>query len=375
MSAQPVQLNDFKRLWADAGDAVVAATQAVGASGWYVLGKEVAAFEQELAAFAHSPFAVGCASGLDAIEIALRAQGIAPGDRVLTTPLSAFATTLAIIRAGAVPVFCDTDESGLLDLEAADAALREVAGIRYIVPVHLFGHALDLERLWRLSDVHDVQIVEDSAQAIGAAWRDKPVGSVSGVSATSFYPTKNLGALGDGGAVFCATEELAQTCRSLRDYGQTAKYEHTLLGLNSRLDELQAAILRQAMLPRLPNWLQRRAEVAERYRRGIANPGVAIASVPEGSQSSWHLFPVRVAADQRTGFMEHLKRHGIGCGIHYPILIPDQPALKGRSFERWGELSRARLLSQEGVSLPIHPYLHEEEVERVVSTVNSWSAR
>ena len=204
-----IRVNPFDRQWEDVGADVIAAVERVGKSGRYILGPEVAAFESKLARFVEAKHAVGCASGLDAIEIGLRALGLRRGEEVLTTPLSAFATTLAIIRAGGAPVFVDTDETGLLDLERARQCLEERPALRFFVPVHLFGQSLDLGRLQALKDEHGLQVVEDCAQALGASWCDRQVGGVGQVAALSLYPTKNLGALGDAGAVFTNDDGLA----------------------------------------------------------------------------------------------------------------------------------------------------------------------
>jgi dTDP-4-amino-4,6-dideoxygalactose transaminase len=330
----------------------LAAFEKVGASGWYVLGEEVRGFEEELAALWGFPFATGVASGMDAIEIALRALGCGPGDRVLTTPISAFATTLAIVKLGAVPVFVDTDDQGLINLERCGELLRRRRDIRFFVPVHLYGFALDPGGLSLLRDEHELLMVEDCAQSIAA---------VGEVAATSFYPTKNLGAMGDGGAILSRDAGFDARVRALRDYGQTAKYRHDFIGYNSRLDELQAAYLRRACLTRLERWTARRREIAAAYLAGIKNPAVRLPSPPKGSEPSWHLFPVWI--DRRL--------HDSRFGIHYPIAIPDQKALDGVPFEAPGGYENARRLCASEVSLPIHPYLDDGEVAEVIAAVDS----
>ena len=363
--------NDFRRQWAEVGADVVAAVERVGQSGWYVLGDEVRLFEQELAGYWGLSHAAGLASGLDAIEIGLQILGCGPGDRVLTTPLSAFATTLAIVRLGAVPVFVDTDEHGLIDLERCWNAIQQL-DIRYFVPVHLYGHVLDLGALERLRKEFDLQIVEDCAQSAGASFLGRATGTVGQIAATSFYPTKNLGAMGDGGALLTNNTAFDEQARILRFYGETTRYRHEQLGYNSRLDEVQAALLRQACLPRLPQWLEKRASIAHRYLAGIHHPEVTVPEWPEGSESSWHLFPVHVAPAQRPAFLDHLKESGIGAGIHYPTAIPDQPALAGIPWEMAGDCSTARRLAASEVSLPIHPYLTCKEVDKVIAAVQAW---
>lgn len=367
-----VLMNDFARRWTDTGAEALAAFGAVGASGRYVLGAEVAAFETALAGRMDRAFAVGCASGLDAIEIGLRAAGLTAGERVLTTPLSAFATTLAIVRAGGVPVFVDVDTSGLIDLSLVERVLRDDPGIRWLVPVHLYGHALDLERLGDLAGRFDLRIVEDCAQAPTARHRGRRAGTVGQVTALSFYPTKNLGALGDGGAVTTDVETLRDACRMLRDYGRSDTCVHALPGLNSRLDEAQAALLGRVFLPRLERWSAERRRIAERYLSAIESPRVRPLPVPPDSEPAWHLFPVLVPAGRREEFRDHLLRRGIESAVHYPALICDQPALRGVGFEVDGDLARARELAAGVVSLPVHPYLEDDEVERVADAVDSW---
>ena len=367
-----VPANDFQRQWEDLRAATLAAVEEVGASGWYVLGERVRLFEEALAGHWGLPHAVGVASGLDAIEISLRALGCSPGDRVLTTPLSAFATTLAIVKIGAVPVFVDTDEHGLVDLAQCRTLLTARAVIRFFVPVHLYGQSIDLDQLQKLRDDFDLRMVEDCAQSIGASWNGRPTGSVGQLAATSFYPTKNLGALGDGGAILTASPELAAVARSLRDYGQTAKYRHEHIGYNSRLDELHAAILLKASLPRLAHWTERRREIARAYLCGIEHR--AVRTLQARSNSCWHLFPVFVDPPQRSHFLDHLKRSGIGTGIHYPSPIPEQPAMSRVLHELAGDYSIARRLCASEVSLPIHPYLRDGEVAQVIAAVNAWEA-
>jgi dTDP-3-amino-3,4,6-trideoxy-alpha-D-glucose transaminase len=370
-SASPIPLNDFVAQWREIRADATAAVERVGESGWLVLGREVSAFEAELASHAGLSHAVGCANGLDALEISLRALGIAPGDRVLTTPLSAFATTLAVVRAGGVPVFVDVDASGLLDLDACARLLDTRRDVRFLLPVHLYGHALDLARLAALRRIHDLRVVEDCAQAIGARSRGAPVGSVGSAAGTSFYPTKNLGCMGDGGAVLTNDRALADAARCLRDYGQSAKYVHSALGLNSRLDELQAAILRSALLPRLDRFTARRRDVAAAYREGLRNPALVVPPAPAGSESVWHLFPVLVEGE-RARFKAHLDAAGVGSGLHYPTLIPDQEALAGVPAEVVGALPNARRFAEREISLPIHPYLEDRDVARVVDACNGW---
>lgn len=371
MTHSAIPAVDFHALWADIGPQALEAVQRVGESGWYVLGTEVEQFERDLAEFHGVRHAVGCGSGLDAIEIGLRAAGIGAGDLVLTTPLTAFATALAILRAGAQPRFVDVDERGLLDLDAVEHALAAEPAIRAVVPVHLYGHAVDVPRLRAIAEPHGCAIIEDAAQAIGARSHGEPVGATTVGAATSFYPTKNLGALGDGGAFLTNDEAVATAARQLRDYGQRAKYEHVVPGLNSRLDELHAGVLRSAVLPKLARGTDRRRAVAAQYQERIANPRLRIEAAPEGSTSVWHLFPVFVAdAADRDAFREHLSAQGIATAIHYPILASAQEALEAPQPAT--ESPVGDRLSRTEVSLPMHPYLDDAAVARVVDACNAW---
>lgn len=372
VAMQQVLLNDFKRQWLEISQDVLGAVDRVGSSGWYVLGGEVRDFESALSAHWGVGHAIGVASGLDAIEIALRSAGLAAGDAVLTTPLSAFATTLAIVRSGGRPVFCETGADGLLDLAIAEEILTRDRTIRFMVPVHLFGQSLDLDRLADLQERLGVTIIEDCAQSIGARWNGRATGTVGVAAATSFYPTKNLGAMGDGGAVLTDDANLAERVRQLRDYGQSAKYRHDRMGWNSRLDELHAAILRDAVLPRLAHWTNVRQQVARQYEERIQHPQVRLIQPGAGSQGCGHLFPVWVEPGRREHFEAWLKAGEIGSGRHYPVLIPDQRAMIGVPHEVHGELAQARQLADGEVSLPIHPQLTQTEVDRVITRVNTW---
>jgi dTDP-3-amino-3,4,6-trideoxy-alpha-D-glucose transaminase len=366
-----IALNDFRRQWEDVSEAAVAEFNRVGETGWYILGSAVQNFERSLASIWGAQYCAGVASGLDAIEIALRALGCAAGDRVLTTPVSAFATTLAILKLGAVPVFVDTDDEGLIDLGACESLLSRRADIRFFVPVHLYGHALDMHRLRGLRE-RGVILVEDCAQSIGATGDGQPAGTAGQCAATSFYPTKNLGAMGDGGAILTSDESLDARVRALRDYGQTAKYRHEVVGYNSRLDELHAGLLAHVFLPRLETWTARRRDIARMYCDGLHNASVRIPAPPPHSHSVWHLFPVLIDPGRKADFRAWLAKNGVATGEHYPICIPDQAALSGVAHELASDLPHARRFCSSEVSLPIHPYLTDDEVSHVTAVCNAW---
>lgn len=369
-----VPANEFGRCWRELRGALVAAFEDVGESGWYVLGREVATFEEALARKWGMTHAIGVGSGLDAIEISLRVLGCQPGDKVLTTPVSAFATALAILKLGAVPVFVDCDSSGLISLDACEELLESASDIRYFVPVHLYGRSLDLDRLAHLRDRFELRMVEDCAQSIGTTWKGRNTGTIGQAAATSFYPTKNLGAFGDGGAILTSDPAIARRARQLRDYGQSSKYRHEFVGYNSRLDELQAALLGRVLLPHLEGWIEKRRKIARAYLGGIAHPGILpLSSDDESSKAlpSWHLFPVAIALERKPAFLEYLRENWIAPGEHYPIAIPDQPALVNVRHEDHGCHVARRLCASE-VSLPVHPYLTEEEIQHVIVTCNRW---
>lgn len=367
-----IQLNDFARQWAQIGSAAQEAFARVGESGWYILGREVDAFEAALAAYWGLPHAVGVASGLDAIQIGLDALGLKPGDHVLTTPVSAFATTLAILRLGGIPIFADIDPFGLIDLDRCEELLARRGEIRFFVPVHLYGHALDIERLRTLRQRYGCRVLEDCAQSIGARSRGQATGTADGMAATSFYPTKNLGAFGDGGALLSSDPEFAAKIRALRNYGEVAKYRHDFTGYNSRLDELQAALMAHAFLPALGQWTENRRRIAQAYLSGIKNPHVATPGAPPHSESVWHLFPVLVSPERKTAFREHLGKHGVSSAEHYPTAIPNQRAMSGVPQEIEGGIDRAIRFCASQVSVPIHPFLQDSEIDRVLLAVNSW---
>jgi dTDP-3-amino-3,4,6-trideoxy-alpha-D-glucose transaminase len=371
----PVKLNDFQRMWAETGPDVLEAVRVTGESGWYILGSELKEFEKEFAAYWQRRYSVGVGNGLDAIEIGLRVCGCKPGDKVLVPPVSAFATVLAVVRIGAIPVFIDCDRFGLMDLKQAAAALAADRSIRYAVPVHIYGNCLDLEELRRWRTELQVSVIEDCAQSVGATWRGELCGSAGDCAATSFYPTKNLGAFGDGGALLTDSEEHASLARSLRDYGQTDKYVHQHIGCNSRLDEIHAAILRRAMLPRLTGWTEARRAVAQRYLDGIRNPRLEVVGSPEGSNSCWHLFPVLAPAGLKTEFMAHLRAEAVGAAEHYPIAMMDQPAMSQVTYSEFQPCTRGRDFCAREVSLPIHPYLSAGEIQRVIDVCNSWDPK
>jgi dTDP-4-amino-4,6-dideoxygalactose transaminase len=328
--------------------AVDAAIRRVVDRGWYVLGPEVDSFEQAFAAAVGNRHAVGVGTGTDAIALALRALGIGPGDEVVTSPLSAAYTALAVMMAGARPVFADIDPERLtLDPRAAAAAIGPRTAA--ILPVHLYGQAADIVALAALAERHGLALVEDCCQSHLATAGGRPVGSWGAASAYSFYPTKNLGALGDGGAVTTNDEALAARVKRLRNGGQADRYHHVEFGVNTRLDEIQAAIL-AARLPFLAGWTDRRRALAGVYREALTGAG-AVSVPPELDPGHvYHLFPV--LSPRREALRDHLSRAGIETLIHYPVPIPRQPALAGVDPAQCPVADR---VCGEVLSLPLYP--------------------
>ncbi|HTM26736.1 MAG TPA: DegT/DnrJ/EryC1/StrS family aminotransferase [Vicinamibacterales bacterium] len=350
---------------ADAAD-VRAAIERVIARGWFILGPELEAFEQEFAAACGAPHAVGVGTGTDALALALRACGVGPGDEVITAPVSAVFSALAIMMAGARPVFADIDPDRLtMDPRAVEAAVT--SRTRAIMPVHLYGQPADMPALAAVAERHHLLVIEDCCQAHLATCGGRPVGSFSTAAAYSFYPTKNLGALGDGGAVTTVDPGVAAKLKRLRNGGQTDRYHHSEFGVNSRLDEMQAAVLR-ARLAWLPRWTQERRALAAVYRKQLA--GAPVAVPPECDPGHvYHLFPV--LSPGRSALQSHLKSRGIETLIHYPVSIPRQPALQS---ERPDGCPVADRVCGEVVSLPLHIGMTRQAVEEVASALQAFHA-
>lgn len=362
----------YQRLAADADPGVREAVERVLASGRFVLGPEVEAFERAFAEAIGVAYAVGVASGTDAITLALAGAGIGPGDLVLTAAFTTGYTALGIQHAGAIPVFADVEpESLCLDAAAAARAL-ETQDIRAIVPVHLFGGAgAGWRELLDTAARRGLPVVEDACQAHGASFRGRPLGSFGQAAAFSFYPTKNLGALGDAGLVATADAGIAARVRSLRSGGQGAHHNHVTPGWNSRLDEIQAAVLRHR-LPGLPAGNRRRAARARRYRALL--DGVPLRFVTAGPEveGSSHLFVVRT--EERDALRQHLVEAGIDALVHYPAALTEQAAFS-RASGAANPCPEAERAAREVLSLPLHPGLSEREVERVAAAVRSFFAR
>jgi dTDP-4-amino-4,6-dideoxygalactose transaminase len=335
--------------------------------GWFVLGPEVSAFEEEFAAASGAAYAVGVGTGTDAIALILRALGIGPGDEVITSPLSAAYSALAIIMAGARPVFADVDPQRAT-IDPGRIADLVTPHTRAILPVHLYGQAADMAAIERIAARHQLAVVEDCCQAHLATSEGRPVATIGVAGAFSFYPTKNLGALGDGGAVLTNDRALADRVKRLRNGGQTDRYHHQEPGINSRLDDIQAAVLR-ARLPRLRAWTERRRALAARYRAALA--GGPVGLLPERDHGHvYHLFVV--TAGERDALQGHLAARGIETLIHYPVPIPRQPAL---AAQRPADCPVAARMCGAILSLPLHPALRDDEVDEIAAAVQAFQPR
>ncbi len=346
---------------------IEAAISRVCTGGYYVLGPEVDAFEREFAEFVGVANGVGVASGTDALVVALKACGIGLGDEVITVGHTAVATVAAIESAGATAVLVDIESSNFtLDPSRLEAAITDRT--KAVAPVHLYGQPADLDAIVSISRRHGLRVVEDCAQAHGAMYHDRRVGAFGDIGCFSFYPTKNLGGLGDGGMAVTDDDGLAKRMRMIREYGWEERFISSVPGINSRLDELQAAILR-VKLPHLDADNARRVEVARRYDQALGDSPLALPVRRPGCTHVYHLYVVR--APRRDAFREFLSDRGIGTGIHYPVPVHLQPAYAGR-LARPGGLNQTEKVAREILSLPIYPELGVMEVEEVVGAVNQF---
>jgi dTDP-4-amino-4,6-dideoxygalactose transaminase len=344
-----------------------AAVRRVLESGWYVLGEEVTAFERELAAYLGVAHAVGVGSGTEALTLALRALGVGAGDEVITVSHTAVATVAAVEAAGASAVLVDV-ESGLYTIDPAALRRALTPRTKAVVAVHLYGQPADLDTLGALAREHGLFLVEDCAQAIGTGYRGKRAGSVGHVGCFSFYPTKNLGAIGDGGAIATGDAALADRVRLLRQYGWAERYLSSIPGYNSRLDELQAAILR-VKLRHLDVDNDRRRALAARYDELLRGSSVRTPRVRAGAEHSYHLYVVE--SERRDALQAHLRERGVHTMIHYPVPVHAQAAYLGR-LAAPGSLPVSERAAREVLSLPMYPELGEEAVGRVAEAVRSF---
>lgn len=370
MSGPAVPFLDLRAAGRELAAELEDAIRRVVDSGWYILGPEVEAFEREFADYCGARHCVGVGNGLDALYLVLRAWNVGPGDEVIVPANTYIATWLAVSRTGARPVPVEPDPRTFnLDPRRVEAALS--ARTKAILPVHLYGLPADMDPIRALARAHRLKVLEDAAQAHGARYRGRRAGALGDAAAFSFYPTKNLGALGDGGAVVTDDAELARQVAALRNYGSRRKYENEIQGHNSRLDELQAAVLR-VRLRCLDAWNGRRRARARLYLSRLAGLPLALPREPDGLEHAWHLFVIR--SPQRDELQRRLGARGVETLIHYPVPPHLQPAY-GELGLRAGALPLTEAIHREALSLPIGPHLSEEQARRVADAVADCAAR
>ncbi len=364
-----VPLFDLKEQHSTIASELSAAFERVLQSGQFILGKEVAEFEEKAALPAGAKHAVGVSSGTDAILLALMALGIGPGDEVLCPSFTFFATAGCVARVGAAPVFVDSREDSF-NIDVADAARRITAKTKAIMPVHLFGQMADMNGVHELAKAHRLWVIEDAAQALGSRFAGKPAGSVGDFGTFSFFPTKNLGALGDAGLLVTSNDELADKARLLRNHGAEQQYFHKMIGGNFRLDGLQAAFLK-VKLPHLAGYTRKRRENAVYYNKALAEHEIVLPKELPGCFHIWNQYTVRVSADQRDELRRFLTERGIGSAIYYPV-----PLHKQKCFESLiprTSLPVAEKLARECLSLPIYPELTSDQLKLVVDSVSEFA--
>jgi len=368
-----IPMTDLVAQYAELKPDIDAAIARVLSAGAFILGNEVSTFEEHMASSVGAAHAIGVASGTDALVLALLACGIGEGDEVITTPFSFIATSESIARTGATPIFVDIEPDTLnLDCSRLDAALS--ARTRAIVPVHLYGQACDMTSIMSFCSRHRLSVVEDCAQAQGATWKGQQVGSFGDCGCFSFFPSKMLGAYGDGGLVTTSSAELAERLRVLRNHGAKRKYYHDTNGFNSRLDSLQAAVLK-AKLPHLGEWIEKRRAIAHRYAEAFTGlPNIEVLAERPDAQHVFNYYTIRVngAAQRRDSLAAHLASQGVSTAVYYPkpLHVQGVYAHLGHGMD---DFPNAALASEQVLSLPIYPEMTDEQVGQVVDAVASFN--
>lgn len=344
------------------------AFEQVYANNWFILGKELEAFEQKYASFNQTKYAIGVSNGLDALTLSLKALGVGPGDEVIVPSHTYIASVLAISYLGAVPVFVEPRmETYNIDPEKISSAVSKQT--KAIMPVHLYGHACEMKSIIDIAERYALKVVEDNAQAHGASFNGKLTGAWGHINGTSFYPGKNLGALGDGGAVTTDDSILAEKISTLRNYGSKEKYYNDVIGYNMRLDELQAAFLR-VKLNYIAKWTTERKQIASKYNQALDGIGeIVLPQVADGADHVYHLYVIRTR--ERDKLQEYLRTKGIGCLIHYPIPPHLQKAYKHLGYQK-GDFPIAEELAETCLSLPMWPGIEEMQIEYIVNTIKSY---
>lgn len=368
MKPDPVPLCDIQAQYNGLKGEIDAAVLRVLGSGQAILGPEVAAFEKEAAAFCGAGHAVGCGSGTDALVLALHALGVGPGDEVIVPPFTFFATASSVCRVGAQPVFADIDPV-TFNIDPAQIEAKVTARTRAIVPVHLFGQCCDMDAIGRLAEAHGLYVVEDAAQSLGAEYRGTRCGTLGAVGCFSFYPTKNLGTLGDAGMVTTNSPDLAKKLQALRVHGSEVKYYHKYLGYNMRLDAVHAAVLR-VKLPHVARWLSMREAAAGRYDDLIDRHHLAgFMQRPAARPDRRHVFNqyvVRVPAAHRDPLVKHMKDNGVGVEVYYPLALHQQECFRSLDY-RVGDFPASEEATRTVLAFPMFPEITEAQQDRVVS--------
>ena len=380
LNSQPVPMLDFSRQFAAIREEVLAAMAEVCDSQQFILGPSVASFEQKAAAACKVSSAIGCGSGTDALWLAMAAAGIGPGDAVITTPFSFFASVSSILRCGAQPILADIDPATFNLSPAASAEVLSKSGhasVKAILPVHLYGQCADWDAFTNLKQQHNLLLIEDAAQAFGAKWKDIPAGSLGDLAAFSFYPTKNLSAFGDAGLVTTSNDTYAERARVLRAHGMRRRYFHDEIGWNSRMDSLQAAVL-EVKLRYLPQWNRQLRERAALYDRLFQDAGLSASSTANGivlpvtdprATHVFHQYVIR--APRRDALREHLTGRQIGSEVYYPVPLHMQASLAGLGY-RHGNFPISEKAAEEVLALPMYPELREDEQQTVVDAIASF---
>ena len=335
-------------------------------SGWYILGKEVSAFEEEWAKYIGTKYCVGLASGLDALWIGIRLLGIGAGDEVIVCANAYIACVMGISINGATPVFVEPDQYDNIDADRIEAAITDRT--KAIMAVHLYGQSCDMTKIMALAEKYGLKVVEDCAQSHGNHWQGKTVGAFGDVGCFSFYPSKGCGAFGDGGAITTNDEQLADKVRVYRNYGSRVRYQNEVVGTNSRLDELQAGLLR-VKLSHLEDLNAERRAIARRYTEGIKNPLVRVPQVRPGADSTWHQYVIHVGEGQRDALMNALKDRGVGTIIHYPIPPHLSQAYEYLGHKR-GDFPLAERFADEVLSIPMFNGMTTDEIDYVIGCIN-----
>jgi dTDP-4-amino-4,6-dideoxygalactose transaminase len=377
MNLKPIPILDLKAQYSTIKEEIQVALQRILDSQQFILGVEVEAFEKELAEYCHCNYAFGVSSGTDALLVALMAIGIKPGDEVITTPYSFFATSGSIVRMGARPVYVDID-SATLNIQAEEIETKVTSRTKAILPVHLAGQMVNMDPIMEVSKQYGLYVIEDACQAIGADYKGKKAGSIGHLGCFSFFPSKNLGGYGDSGLVTCNDSDIADKITLLRNHGQRAKYHSLLVGGNFRMDALQAAVLR-VKFKHLERWTEARRSHADAYRKLFTEGGISIPLKDIGLSSGivlpietghgrhiYHLFLIRTK--NRDALSSHLRNHSIGCEVYYPIPLHLQECFKDMGFKP-GDFPHSERAAKETLALPIYPELTDDMLSRVVSAI------